>query len=67
MDCRICDFAPHNALGKKNGQIEKMPTICPHGLAWANQNQIPTSDVGVHIIVAVVLHVGLGVGMLVGL
>lgn len=43
-------------------KLSKMPSLCSPGLIWANHNPISTSDVGVHLVLAVAWHVGLCVG-----
>jgi len=62
MQCGIFDFALCNTYREKCDQVLKMPSIYPQDLVQANHNPISTSDVGIHIVLAVGWHVGLAVG-----
>jgi hypothetical protein len=54
-------FAPCGIREARCDQIFGMPSIYPRGLIQANRNQISTSDVGVHLVLAVGWRVGLHV------
>ena len=62
MWCEFFYFAARCTRNAVRGKGLKMPSICPWGFIWANHNSILTSDVDVHLALAVTWHIWLGVG-----